>query len=222
MRYHSGPRVCITCAGKNSLPRSAEIYIEAVARSGGSGSLVAPGEDAAACAARFDGLLIPGGRDLPPSRYGENVLFPIDAEDSDRSDFEFCLLREIMKRKKPVLGICYGMQLINVFSGGTLYQDIGQQVAGPMDHRSGEHDITFSSENMITSGICRVNSSHHQAVRALGRGLKVCAVAEDGVVEAFCGDEYGFLVGVQWHPEREASELRDRIFGLFVRSCRVG
>lgn len=222
MTHNNVPRICITCAGTQSLPRSAEQYIKAIMRSGGSASFISPGENAADCAARFDGLLIPGGRDLRPALYGEGETCRVDPEDADRTDFEFCLMREIMKRNKPVLGICYGMQLINVCSGGALYQDIEQQVTGSMNHRAGDHNIMFSPKNLICSGTYRVNSSHHQAVRVLGKGLSACAVAGDGIVEACCGDEYGFLVGVQWHPERDTSELSGRIFGSFIRACRVG
>jgi len=137
-----------------------------------------------------------------------------------RTDFEIALIGSIMKHGKPLLGICYGMQLINVALGGSLYQDLGAGFVPAIDHRAGTHRIT--GEGDVIRGEHIVNSSHHQAVKALGKGLRPAAFSDDLVVEAFELDGYPFLVGVQWHPERTDDELSRELFNSFIRSANGG
>jgi len=161
----------------------------------------------------LDGLVLQGGADVSPLTYGETPIRPEWTGDRVRDLYEIDLLQEFISRGKPVLGICRGLQLINVAFGGTLYQDIESQ------HRNGgEHvdpDAYDDHTHMISivagsgmsnlypgTGEVRVNSIHHQAVRFLGRGLAVEAVSvPDQVVEAIRGKGPSFVVGVQWHPE---------------------
>ena len=150
----------------------------------------------------LDGLLIPGGRDIPPERYGEVRITEVQPEDADRTAFELNLLETVLKYNKPVFGICYGMQLINIYFGGSLLQDISTQLAQALDHCSGRHDISVSANLYIPEGIWTVNTSHHQAVRNLGDGLVPAAFSPDGITEAFYANLPDFLLGVQWHPER--------------------
>lgn len=128
-----------------------------------------------------------------------------------RDAYEMELLHEFMEAKKPVLGICRGMQLINVALGGSLFQDLPTQCPGAVAHESGEYDrnahsVAFAENSQLVrwfGGAAggRVASIHHQAINRLGRDLAMEAHAQDGVVEAIRGTGRGFVFGVQWHPE---------------------
>jgi putative glutamine amidotransferase len=164
-------------------------------------------------AAELDALVLQGGADVSPLSYGEEPLRNDWRGDRVRDVYEIALLQEFVARGKPVLGICRGLQLINVALGGTLFQDIVSQHERAGEHHNPEaydrhyHEITFVPGGGLAGiypGIARtrVNSIHHQAVKDLGRGLVVEAVSvPDGVVEAMRRTGPGYLVGVQWHPE---------------------
>lgn len=199
-------------------------YVIAVSMAGGVPVLIPPeGGQPTAYAKFIDGLLIPGGGDLLPSYYGEKSIAGLKTVAAERSDFEISLFREIIGLGKPVLGICYGMQLVNVALGGSLYQDIKNQVPGALDHRRG-HYVTVKKDGPLGAGRYRVQSTHHQAVKVLGKGLRVIAASKDGLTEAFYMDDYPFLLCVQWHPERDyrAGGLSDIIFGRFIDAARNG
>lgn len=161
----------------------------------------------------LDGVVLQGGADVSPLTYGETPIRPEWTGDRVRDLYEIDLLQEFVSQGKPVLGICRGLQLINVALGGTLYQDISSQHRHRGEHVDPEaydehtHRISIIAGTRLAAlypnaGEVRVNSIHHQAVRVLGRGLTVEAVSvPDQVVEAIRGKEPGFLVGVQWHPE---------------------
>jgi putative glutamine amidotransferase len=140
----------------------------------------------------------------------------INPEEPARISFEISLLREIIKERKPVFGICYGMQLINIFFRRTLYQDIGLQVPGSVNHGKGGHTISITSNPYIKEGEYSVESSHHQAVKKAGKGLKPFAFATDGLVEGVYHEDFVFVVGVQWHPERTAGPLTAQLFKSFI------
>ena len=160
----------------------------------------------------LDGLILQGGTDVSPRAYGEEPLRPEWAGDPVRDAYEMELLHEFMEAGKPVLGICRGMQLINVALGGTLWQDIATQVAEAGVHQTGAYDGHVHEVRFAEGGLLArlfpgrsgggVVSIHHQAVHVLGRELEVEAVsAADGLVEAVRGKCRSFLLGVQWHPE---------------------
>ncbi len=211
--------IAVTSESASRLPGRFELYREALERAGGEAVFVFSGADVKDLVAKYDGFLIPGGRDIDPSYYGEDRVLPCVPEAGARTDFEISLLREIMDLRKPVLGICYGMQLINVFLGGSLYQDITSQKPGAADHRGGVHLVTMTDNPFFGEGRVETNSSHHQAVKRPGRGIGPFAFAPDGVAEAFCLDRYPFLLGVQWHPERMDTPLSDLLFRKFVGAC---
>lgn len=219
MTLSAFPRIALTCAGERRLPRGHENYLAAVARAGGEAVFVPPSRDPGRLAAQYDGFIIPGGKDVHPSLYSQPPIFPLDLEDEVRTQFELSLLDEIIKVNKPVLGICYGMQVMNVFFLGTLYQDIGKQVRNALDHRKGMHPVRVSRCPFADDGLTEVNTSHHQAVHETGRGLRPFAESEDGVIEALAGDAYRYLVGVQWHPERHDAPISREVFRAFVGAC---
>jgi len=151
-----------------------------------------------------DALILNGGSDIAPELYGAEPLAATDAPNPRRDDFEMRLARGAMARGLPVLGVCRGMQLINVARGGTLIQDIGTDhyVREAWDRPVHEVEVEPGSrlERVFADGRTTVNSVHHQAVDRLGAGLQATARADDGVIEGI-EDEDGGTVGVQWHPE---------------------
>jgi len=159
----------------------------------------------------LDGLVLQGGADVSPLAYGEEPLRQEWSGDPVRDAYELELLHEFMEAGKPVLGICRGMQLINVALGGSLYQDLPTQLPGRVAHEGGDfdrniHQVHFTEGSQFarwfggTAG-GSVVSIHHQGIKRHGRDLKAEAVAEDDVVEAIRWTGRSFVCGVQWHPE---------------------
>lgn len=176
---------------------------------------LATSEDVAADMNRIDGLLLTGGSDIEPSRYGHPELEP-RCEDIDRvrDAREFQMLDIATERELPVLGICRGMQVLNVHRGGTLIAHLPDRVEGSQSHQKDgdadrRHEVEVDAGTLLfkASGLLsgNVNSAHHQAVDRLGEGLTVAARSTDGVVEAIeLGNKVGapYLLAIQWHPER--------------------
>ena len=164
-----------------------------------------------------DALLLPGGGDMEPWRYGQSNTASRGLE-PERDTAELMLLERFPAAGKPVLGICRGIQVINVFFGGTLCQDLPGHSA--VDGHDSFHTVrTARSPLLAVCGpLCRVNSAHHQAADAPGRGLRAVQWAEDGAVEAVCHDCLP-VWGVQWHPERLPGELGGRLLRAFLALC---
>ena len=183
----------------------------------------------------FDGILFAGGEDIDPELYGESKRYESVHTNRARDEFEFALLERVLERSLPVLGICRGVQMVNVKFGGTLYQDLASETSLPFEHRQTDtgksrqeatHIVTITDPDSrlgaVLAGSCRVNSLHHQAIKRLGHGLRVTAHSEDGLVEAVeSAGEYPYLVAVQWHPEEMIEEREQRtILEQFVARCR--
>lgn len=179
----------------------------------------------------FDGLILSGGGDPDPNLYGEDCLQELGDITPERDTFELAILEEFLKTKKPILGICRGLQLMNIFYGGTLYQDI-KYVDTNIQHKQKwladlpTHDINILENNIlfeIFGKKARTNSFHHQMIKDLGRELTSIATANDGVIEAIQNKNYPFFYGVQWHPEMMASRGNlgmKKIFDKFIESCK--
>ena len=179
---------------------------------------------------RYDGLLIPGGDDVDPALYGQKKSEKCGKQNPLRDTVDPVVLKTFLPTGKPILGVCRGMQMLNVYLGGTLHQDIRdlqkqchQQFS---DRRKCVHDVTVAEDSLLRQivGVERlaVNTVHHQAADALGRGLRVTAESSDGIVEAVELEGHPFCLGVQWHPEflfRSCPEHR-RILAAFVDACR--
>ncbi|MBX3318730.1 MAG: gamma-glutamyl-gamma-aminobutyrate hydrolase family protein [Nitrospira sp.] len=180
-----------------------------------------------------DGLLLTGsGPDLPPRLYGEKKRYKFPMVSERRADFELEVIRQARVRDLPLLGICGGMQAVNVACGGSLFQDIPAQVPSAMDHRQKgkaiqvSHGVTIASKSLlrrvVASETLMVNSSHHQSVKRVAPSLMVSALAPDGIVEAIESPHHRFLLAVQWHPEFlfERHVGHRRLFEAFLRAAR--
>lgn len=214
------PLIAITTGGENQFPRQPELYIQAVSAASGTAVFIGPDVSIADAVARYDGFIIPGGGDIDPLLYNEENIADMDLEDSGRVTFDLVLFESAMKQGKPILGICYGMQLINIAMGGTLYQDIGTQTEGTINHREGSHSVQVHDNPFVEAGRYKVNSSHHQAVKQAGSGLNAFAFSPDGIMEAFYTLRHCFIMGVQWHPERMSNVISERVFTSFIEACR--
>lgn len=207
-------------------------YIEALVEAGGIPVLLPPEER---LLGQFfpdiDGLLLAGGTDIEPAYFGESVR-PNSTHINPRRDaFETRLARRCLRLNLPILGICRGMQVLNVVSGGTLWSDLRSQYAESIDHNRRDlpntaiHPIRILKESRLNrilgAEILEVNSTHHQAIKKLGKGLVAIAFAPDNVIEGIESTSYRFLIGVQWHPERLFKEHRVhlRLFQSLVKAC---
>jgi putative glutamine amidotransferase len=175
--------------------------------------------------AKVDGLLIPGGADVHPSFYGEpiNGAYVPPQGPSPTEAFKLACIRTGYAAAMPMLGVCLGLQMMNVAAGGSLVQDIGSQWVGPHGERGphpGTHPLTLVGDSalhtMLGTDRLMVNSMHHQGIKALGHDLKITAVAHDGLPEAVEHVDHANQMGVQFHPEVMNDPRTDRIFSYLV------
>ncbi len=217
----------------NAQVRLAAGYLDALVAAGGLPLIVPPlgrGVDAEAFLDRLDGFLLTGGLDLDPRRHGLPSHSAVQPIHERRDENDRLLLRSVLRRRMPLLAIGLGMQQLNVACGGTLYLHLPEDLPRSLPHRDPtgaphRHMILIEPgtrlEEIYGGGEMRVNSSHHQAVRQVGQGLRAAARAPDGVIEAIetCDGQW-FCLGVQWHPETDtASALDLQLFESFVQAC---
>ena len=191
-------------------------YVEAVRRAGGLALVIPPGDECEAFLPLLDGVVVTGGTDIDPVEYngdrGNPQILPADRE---RDLSELSLVRRLLdERETPLLCICRGLQVLNVAAGGTLYEHI-PDIRNEDIHRDeaglwAMQDVHVEADSLIAevmgvTALC-TSSGHHQAVKAVGAGLRVVAVAEDGIVEALEMPDHPWLIAVQWHPEVTAEE----------------
>ena len=208
-----------------------KVYFEAVTRAGGIAVLLPPQPVDAAIANRvldgLDGLIITGGKDVDPARYGQEAHETTDAPRPDRDAWEDALLTAAIDRELPFLGICRGLQVLNVSLGGTLHQHL-PDVIGSTRYNAGYgrfsenhvevHAGTTAGELLDDAEALVVHSYHHQAIDEVAPGLTISARSDDGTIQAVEVEGIPFGVAVQWHPEQNPDDLR--LFAGLVEAAK--
>ena len=210
-------------------------YVDSVMRSKGTPFIMPIIEDEEIIkkmVENVDGIIMTGGVDVHPFRFNEEPIEKIGTISIERDDFDFKLMKYAVEMNKPIFGICRGIQVINVYFGGTLIQDIPAQRSTNILHsqtaeyHAPTHKIQIVKDSIIYDMLgesSEVNSFHHQAIDKLAKDFKVTAAAKDGIAEAI---EYkkkdSFILGVQWHPELMSSKIikMQNIFDMFVEVCK--
>lgn len=239
------PRIAITSGSNPGSTNHTWLrfdYLHAVSKAGGLPSIIASGftnplDEAEQLAGEIldtcDGLLLSGGTDVDPKIFGEIPHTALGRVDGPRDPFEIALAREAVRRDMPVLGICRGLQILNVALGGTLIQDIPSDVENATVHENGEsrteiaHEVVIEPDSklvqLLSATRVGVNSFHHQAAKRIGAGLTVSATSpKDRIVEGLEMRDRKFVVAVQWHPENfwKTSPVFDGLFSGFIDAAQ--
>ncbi len=207
-------------------------YLDGIRESGGIPVIlplhICP-EDAVQLLSKCDGLLMTGGHDVSPAMYGEAKQDTCGPLCEARDTLEQALYRHAIEQDKAVLGICRGIQTINTFEGGSLYQDLPTECPSQVEHHGKPpYDqiihcvhLTSALRDLLQTEQLGVNSYHHQAIHRLGTRLEIMAQAEDGIIEAVRRKDRRFVWGVQWHPEFSfwSDENSRKLFRAFVDAC---
>ncbi len=208
-------------------------YIRAILKNGGIPAVIPAAtilQEKEAALEGYDGFLFPGGDDITPSLYGEEPLPQIDIFCPELDESQMIAGEYALKNKKPMFGICKGIQMINVIMGGTIYQDLSL-CGHPVIQHMQKYDRTYLTHSVqidegtiladiLGAGSIMTNSMHHEAVKDLGEGLKATAHTSDGVIEAI--ESYdGLVLAVQWHPEELVNTVpkMNLLFKYFIDKC---
>lgn len=218
--------------GKRNYVQINRNYAEAV-RMAGAVPFIAPYTDldgVSELVAMADAVILTGGHDVNPLIYGEELQKGIQGISNERDAFDLKLIEEALKQGKPMLGICRGMQLINAYLGGTLYQDIYKANVAKLEHVSfdtlsvGAHHITIKEQSFLhrATGLKKmlVNTEHHQAVKDIAEGFKVTAKSSDGIIEAM-EDVHRKIYLVQFHPEAMAVNNNGEAINIFKEFIKL-
>jgi len=221
--------------------RKLEDYRQSVLHVSGDVRILEPSAgEARQALAGVDGLMLTGGDDVAPARYGEPAHPTVVEAEPGRDEFELALIKDARARNLPIFAICRGIQVLNVACGGTLVQDIPTEVTGALPHRFAvpphepyflAHEVWIDKDTLLwklmrerlsDADACEVNSRHHQAVKRLAPGFRVAATAPDGVIEAVEDPGAPFCLGVQWHPENffRTGEFRPLFEGFLEAAQR--
>lgn len=231
------PRIGITASAGGSATPKGRNYTAAVAAAGGEPVWLEPARVLGAqqvdeVLAEIDGLLLTGGKDLDPRYYGEPTLPEADVDiDPQRDAAELILTRAALASEMPILGICRGIQTLNVAAGGSLHQDLGLSGIDVRVHQREAQDVLHPVEvapestlhTLLGGAAAEVNSAHHQALKDVAPDLVVTARSADGVIEAVEHRARPFVVAVQWHPERMVDRVpvMRRLFDALVAAART-
>lgn len=212
-----------------------DTYINAVLKAGGM-PVILPGASGitgvASYLAAIKGILLAGGGDVDPAYFGEEPEPGLGEITPDRDRFEIMLVKAALRRKLPVLGICRGIQVLNVACGGTVIQHIPREVIKPLKHSQNAprwyptHNVFIEKPSLlrqiVKTGSLQVNSFHHQAIKDPAPGFVVSGFGSDGVIEALENAKYPFVLGVQWHPECmiEKDPKSRLLFSAFINAAK--
>jgi len=218
--------------GRHHMP---EVYTKAIIQAGGIPLLIPliPEEDIDELCERIDGLFVTGGEDIDPSYYGADPHIHLGKIAPKLDAMEFALVQKILEMDKPYIGVCRGLHMLNVVSGGTLYQSMHSQreeevmqhlQKAERSHRS--HPVKVEKDSrmygMLQEEELKVNSFHHQAVNEVGKDLRIVAKAPDGIIEGIESTKHKFVFGFQWHPEEfaiEGDEASKRVFKEYIEAA---
>lgn len=232
------PLIGLTCSCENNMQHKETYYTDAVKNAGAIPILIpvftSSEKDLNQLLERLDGVILTGGDDIHPIHYGEEPKQGLGQVFPERDEMEMALTIECIRQETPVLGICRGLQIMNVSLGGDLYQDIYRQIVGKelllhnqnIDGEFGNHSIDIDSESFLydiyKQKIGWVNSFHHQAIRNLSSTLKAIAWSKDGIVEAAIHKDFPNIFGVQWHPEKmwDKDVFSMKLLEYFVGLCK--
>ncbi len=196
-------------------------YALGVTAAGGLPVFLPGSADPTAYADRLDGLLLTGGTDIEPERYGQEPCPELYTREPDRDSFELSLLDEALSTERPVLGICRGLQVLNVHGGGTLHQHIPPHARHDLPPDSIVHRVDLTEGSLAASlygPSIEVNSLHHQIIDELADDYEVTGVSDDGAIEVIESRRLPWI-GVQWHPEMMDSRDRDPVFDWLVKAA---
>jgi putative glutamine amidotransferase len=211
-----------------------ELYAEAISNSGGLPVLIPLNlsqDDLDTLLCRLDGILFSGGGDIHPRKYGGELHPQVKGVEQSRDEVEIHLIQSVIETGKPFLGICRGLQVINVAMGGSLYEHLQDQLSGGVTHDNHTlprdflaHSVSIEANSqlsqILSTSQARVNSLHHQGVRKLADGLLPTAYAPDELIEAFELPGHSFGLAVQWHPEELLEhEAMRKLFQAFIHAC---
>lgn len=229
------PIIGITASENGKETHVKEPYITRIVEAGGV-PIILPSianEQIQFLLARIDGLLFTGGEDVDPFHFGAEPHHALGVVTPRRDHFEMALMKAALEKNKPILGICRGMQVLNIVLGGNMYQDIMAERTekslqhiqkAPASHASHLVHVTAGSllKEIVKTDNIRVNSFHHQAVKDVPAPLIVSAASSDGIIEAIESSQHLFVIGVQWHPEDLTDDYSARLFTKFIEESSGG